>query len=107
MEVASRQYRFCRPQNQKQVTRFLFVGCSGSCDPDAISSSFTEYAVETIVHCSKYFCFVVFQSEAAAEACMHAWRSNPSWSANENGKALVTSLKYADVRVLPQVGCMA
>ena len=91
------RYSFCRPQNQKQVTRFLFTGCS---DPDflttGIHSAFSDFDVECIVKPpGARFCFVVFASEVEAQRAKEFISSARI--------SVITATKFADAKVLPQV----
>ena len=61
------RYVFSRPQNQKQPTRFLFVGLDSADRP--IEPFFSDNDIECIVKApSPFVYFVVFRSEASAVA---------------------------------------
>ncbi|GAX81302.1 hypothetical protein CEUSTIGMA_g8733.t1 [Chlamydomonas eustigma] len=97
-DLPGNRYWFCRPQNQKEPTRFLFVGSKADGnDVDRILLIFSEYgSVEAVVKhpSSPYVYFVIFQEAGHAKTAL----------ANVGGLNLhshgFTSIKYAEARVI-------
>jgi hypothetical protein len=95
---SSIKYWFCRPQNQKEPTRFLFVGSKVEGDNSArILEIFSQYGIiEAVVKhpASPYVYFVIFElAEDASVALISLSGSN----CKIHG---FTSIKYAEARVI-------
>ena len=87
-------YVFCRPQDPKRSTRYLFVGLSPGAD---LSAAFSPFEIETIVgptEATPYVAFAVLTSEEQAVSARELLSS-------DKGRDFgIRTIKFSDAKIV-------